>query len=97
MQPSRRARVGPIVEVTSTRRSSILKKDTSMDDVKENAGNRPSSRRASVTGDKKRRVSFSQTDVVHAISPAKEGRRSILRSSSSSASSAAVAPTATPE
>jgi hypothetical protein len=85
MNPNRRNRVAlGAVEVKSARRSSILKKPETTPD-KENATNSrpfPSSRRkSSLGGDKKRRVSFSQTDQVHTISPSKLAgeRKSILR------------------
>lgn len=58
----------------SSRRSSILKKPEMTPD-KENTGNSrgfTSRRKSSLGGDKKRRVSFSTTDQIHTISPAKQ-------------------------
>jgi hypothetical protein len=85
MNPNRRNRVAlSSVEVKAgARRSSILKKPEITPD-KENGSNArgfPSSRRkSSIGGEKKRRVSFSHTDQIHTISPAKQAgeRRSNL-------------------
>ena len=62
------------VKPVTRRRSSILKKPELTTPDKENTANsRPftSRRKSSFGGDKKRRVSFSHTDQVHLLSPAK--------------------------
>ena len=89
MNANRRSRAGlsSVEAKGGARRSSILKKPEVTPDKENGANGRvfappSSSRRKSGAGDKKRRVSFSHTDQIHTISPARQTteKRSALAS-----------------